>query len=132
MVKKPKRKLTPQQEAFAQAVMMGNTDAQAYRIAYPKSLGWKDNTLYRQAYQSAHHPLIMARIAELKEKLVNRELWTREQSVKVLAAIAGNGERDGDRVRAVAELNEMHGYNQPKKLDISATVQRIELVALVK
>ena len=68
----------------------------------------------------------------MKGELAKVSLWTREQSVKVLAEIAGNGEKDGDRVRAVSELNEMHGYNQPKKLDISATVHRIELVALIK
>lgn len=126
------KKITPQQEAFAQAVASGETDAQAYRIAYPKSLKWKLNSLGRQAHTASKNPKIVARVAELKGDLAKVSLWTREQSVKVLAEIAGNGEKDGDRVRAVSELNEMHGYNQPKKLDISATVHRIELVALIK
>ena len=83
------------------------------------------NDLYAaspEAYERKRSAELMAdgavtgRVDELKQKLADRQLWTREQSVTVLAEIAQAGEKDADRVRAVSELNAMHGYDAPRKV----------------
>lgn len=102
--------LTAQQEAFAQAIADGMSQADAFRHAYPKSLKWTPNALHPEASRMLASPKIAARIASLKAAIAEKALWTREQSVKVLAEVATQAEKDADRVRAVAELNKMHGF----------------------
>jgi phage terminase small subunit len=114
--------LTHQQEAFAQAVAAGKSQAEAYRIAYPKSLSWKPEALHPQASRMIADPKIAARVAAIKQELEKAGLWSREQSVKVLAEIASRGEKDADRVRAVAELNKMHGFEAETKIQHSGNV----------
>jgi hypothetical protein len=47
-------------------------------------------------------------------------LWTRERSVLLLGNIAvGINEKSSDRISAIKELNAMHGYNEPAKMEIS-------------
>ncbi|MDR0276232.1 MAG: terminase small subunit [Burkholderiaceae bacterium] len=59
--------LTPQQECFAQEVARGKPLAQAYRIAYPKSLKWKNETLWPAASQLMAHPKVHARVEALQK-----------------------------------------------------------------
>jgi hypothetical protein len=40
--------LTPQQESFATGLALGLSQAEAYRRAYPKSVTWKDSTIWPQ------------------------------------------------------------------------------------
>lgn len=101
-------KLTPQHERFAQEVAAGKSQADAYRIAYPRSGKWKPSSVWESA--SRLTVKVSARIEELRAELAAQSLWSREQSVKVLAEIALRAEKDADRVRAVTELNRMHGY----------------------
>jgi hypothetical protein len=60
-------------------------------------------------------------VKELKDTLANRVLWTREMSVKAL--VQTFKESSGSvKVAAVKELNAMHGYNEPSKLQIDANI----------
>lgn len=54
-------------EAFAQAVAAGHFQTDAYRIAYPGSLKWKDGTAASRASDMARRPEVKARIAALRE-----------------------------------------------------------------
>lgn len=101
-------KLTPQQERFAQEFASGKSQADSYRIAYPRSSKWQASSVYEAASKLAAK--IAPRLDELRDQLAEKALWSREQSVKVLAEVARRAEKDADRVRAVAELNRMHGY----------------------
>lgn len=124
------KKLTVQQEAFAQCLADGLSQADAYRVAYPKSKNWTASALYAQASRTAADPKIDARVTELREILEKSQIWNRERSVVVLAEVAGGVtivDPDGtsrrvhykasDRVAAVKELNVMHGWNAPQKID---------------
>ena len=112
--------LTAKQEAFAQAVADGMTQSAAYRLAYnaekmaPKTVVEKASILINKGN-------VRARVDELKSKLAAvseaEALWTRRDSVMVLANIARQAEKEGDSVRAVSELNKMHGWHAPEKLD---------------
>ena len=124
-------KLTAQQEKFAQALADGMTQADAYRTAYNASK-MQDSTIYEKASRMLKEGKISARVASLKEALATKALWTREKSVRGLANIAdGDEARAAEIIAAIKELNSMHGFNAPAKLDVTGTtVTRIELVAM--
>ena len=116
--------LTPKQEKFAQEVASGKSQADAYRAAFNCARS-KPNTIIQSASRLMADRNISARVEELKAKLSEKALWTREESVNVLAQIAKEAEKDADRVRAVSELNKMHGFEAPQKVEHSGTVTAI-------
>lgn len=112
--------LTAKQEAFAQGIADGLDQASAYRAAYDAE-DMADNTIYARASELVRNSKVAERIAELKGALAERVLWTREMSVKAL--VQTFKESSGSvRVAAVKELNAMHGYNEPSKLQIDANI----------
>jgi phage terminase small subunit len=111
--------LTPKQEAFAQGVADGLSLAESFRRANPNALKWKDKTVWENASRLMADSKVSARLSDIRSQLAAKHLWTRAQSVEVLSGIAEAGEKDADRVRAVSELNAMHGYDAPQKLDIT-------------
>jgi len=124
--------LTAKQEAFAQAIADGKNQSDAYRAAYSAG-NMKDNSINVNASKMAADAKVALRIKELKEALANKSLWTREQSVAVLAEVVGSMDaKHSDKISAVKVLNDMQGFNAPEKLELSGTVStitRIELVA---
>jgi phage terminase small subunit len=118
-------KLTAKQEAFAQAIADGMGQADAYRMAYDAE-GMKDSTVYPKASRMMNEGKIRARIDELKAQVAEKQLWSREMSVKALVQAYREGS-GAVKVSAVKELNAMHGYNEPAKLNISGNlVNRIQ------
>lgn len=113
-------KLTAKQEAFAQAIADGMGQADAYRSAYDAE-GMKDDSIYPIASKLMSNHKIATRVAELKSQLQSKQLWSREMSVKALvqAYKEGNG---AVKVSAVKELNAMHGFNAPQKIDVTGTM----------
>jgi phage terminase small subunit len=112
--------LTPKQEKFAQCVADGMAQAEAYRVAFNVKPETKAETSQANASRLMANSKISARVNELRFKLTEKGLWTREMSVKALIETIqeGNG---SVRVAAVKELNAMHGFNAPKKLDLIST-----------
>lgn len=107
--------LTPAQEVFAQLVASGKTQADAYRGAYPKAAGWKASSVWEKASTLMANVKVQSRVEQIKAELAERGLWSREQSARALIGIVNTGERDADRIKAVCELNKMHGYHEPEK-----------------
>jgi len=58
------------------------------------------------------------RIKELRSAVVEKQLWSREMSVKALVAAYRQGS-GSVKVSAVRELNAMHGYNEPARLTVT-------------
>ncbi len=113
-------KLTAKQEAFAQAIADGMGQADAYRMAYDAE-GMKDNTVYPKASRMMNEGKIRARVDELKSQVAEKQLWSREMSVKALVQAYREGS-GSVKVSAVKELNAMHGYNEPSKLSITGNM----------
>ena len=113
--------LTPKQEKFAQEVASGKSQADAYRAAFDCARS-KPETVRRKASELMAHGNVSAMVEKLKEQLAEKSLWKREDSVNVLAEIAKAAEKDADRVRAVSELNKMHGFEAPQKVEHSGGV----------
>jgi phage terminase small subunit len=121
----PHVKLTAKQEAFCQGIADGLGQADSYRAAYDAE-GMKDNTIYPLASKLMKNNKVAARISELRESVQEKQLWSREMSVKALVQAYREGS-GATKVSAVKELNAMHGYNEPSKLQVNGTlIQRIQ------
>ena len=115
--------LTAKQEAFCQGVADGLTQADAYRAAY-NAEKMKPSTVQVKASELMADGKVAVRVKELKEALAKKQLWTREMSVKALAKAYQIAEHAGNAsgmTGAVKELNAMHGYNVPIKLDLQSS-----------
>ena len=130
--------LTPKQEKFAQCVADGMTQADAYRVAYDSKPTTKPESVQQAASQLMADPKVYSRVAELREMLTEKALWSREDSVNVLKSIANDemNAKPAERVSAVKELNAMHGWNNKQVIDHTSSdgsmrpsPTRIELVA---
>jgi hypothetical protein len=120
-------KLTAKQEAFAQGIADGLGQADAYRMAYDAE-GMKDSTVYSKASIMMSEGKIKARVDELKAQIAEKQLWTREMSVKGLMSayrIALEAKTSTGMTAAVKELNIMHGYNEPTKLSVDVKFKPI-------
>ena len=105
--------LTPKQEKFAQCVADGMTQADAYRNAYDCGAATKPETIQNKAHELMKNGGVAARVEELRNNLSELALWTRADSVNTLAEIAQDlGNKAGERVSAIKELNAMHGWNK--------------------
>jgi hypothetical protein len=114
-------KLTAKQEAFCQAIADGMTQADAYRAAYNAGK-MADKTIWEKASALMAGGKVEARVAELKQALADKQLWTREMSVKGLVAayrVANESKNASGMTGAIKELNAMHGYNEPAKVDLN-------------
>lgn len=124
-------KLTAKQELFAQCIADGMGQADAYRTAYDAE-GMADSTIYPKASRMLNEGKVRARVDELKAMVVEKQLWSREMSVKGLIQayrVAQDAKTSTGMTAAVKELNNMHGFNEPTKLSITGNlVTRIERV----
>lgn len=114
--------LTPKQEKFAQCVADGMSQADAYRTAYDCKPTTKPESIQDSAYKVMANPDVYQRVEELREQLAEKSLWSRADSVRVLAGIANSGAGENaakptEIVAAVKELNAMHGFNAPQVID---------------
>lgn len=126
--------LTPKQEKFAQCVADGMTQADAYRTAFDVGATTKPETVQANASRLMADSTVSARVAELRQQLSQNALWTRQNSVQALISVLSNPESQKDVIAAVKELNAMHGFNAPQKMELAGTlgVQRIERIVVDK
>lgn len=121
----PHVNLTAKQEAFCQGIADGLGQADAYRAAYAGN-NMADSSIYPLTTRMMKNAKIIARIAELRSEVQEKQLWSREMSVKALVAAYREGS-GSVKVAAVKELNAMHGYNEPSKVSINGSlIQRIQ------
>lgn len=121
MTKMNQDKLTAKQELFSQCIADGMGQADAYRTAYDAE-SMKDATVYSKASIMMAEGKVKARVAELRAEVAEKQLWTREMSVKGLMSayrIALEAKASAGMTAAVKELNVMHGYNEPTKLSVN-------------
>ena len=113
----PHVNLTAKQEAFCQGIADGLGQADAYRAAYDAG-DMKENSVYVNASKLMKNAKIAQRIAELRSEVQEKQLWSREMSVKALVQAYKQGS-GSVKVSAIKELNAMHGYNEPAKVSIN-------------
>lgn len=116
----PHVNLTAKQEAFCQGIADGLGQADAYRAAY-NAEGMKDNVIYAKASELMKNGKVRDRVKELRASVEEKQLWSREMSIKALVQAYREGS-GSVKVAAVKELNAMHGYNEPSKVNISGSM----------
>ena len=107
--------ITPKMEKFAQCIADGMTQADAYRTAFNAG-NMKPETIHKRASELMSSGEVKGRVSELRAKLEQKALWTREMSVKALVQAYRDGNASA-KVAAVKELNSMHGFNAPQKVE---------------
>ena len=122
--------LTVKQEKFAQCVADGMRHADAYRTAYDAEK-MKDSTIWRKASELMANTPVLDRINELRAKVAKKSEWTREMSIKALVKAYKEG-APSVKISAVKELNLMHGYNAPQKLDHTSSDGSMSPVQLTR
>lgn len=104
-------KLTSQQEKFCQCIVKGMTQLDSYRVAYPKSLKWKENSVSCKASTAMVHVKIQQRIEEIRKPVIDKIQYGLEQAMAEAAEaleVSRNKEQGGAMVAAVqlrAKLN---------------------------
>jgi hypothetical protein len=126
-------KLTDKKEKFAQCIADGMTQADAYRTAYNPRPDTKPASIWDSASKIMARPEVAQRVAELRQKLESKALWTREKSVRALLGaykVAQERNQSTGMTAAVKELNAMHGFNAPTQVELSGglQIQKIERV----
>ena len=118
MTKEKELKLTIKQEAFARAYVETGNASEAYRRAY-NAENMKQESIAVNASKTLARANVALMVSEMRKELAERAMWEREDSVRVLAAIATEDQDapHAARVSAIKEINAMFGYNAPAKID---------------
>lgn len=88
MAAKNEHGLTPQQERFAQLVGGGASGVDAYRQAYPKSKGWKDNAVRVNASKLIADANISLRIKAIQDAGAERAELDAAEIVREIRRLA--------------------------------------------
>ena len=100
-------KLTRPQEIFAQEIVKGKSQREAYIIAYPEKKKWKENSIDSCASSLFKNPKVRQRYEEILKDMREREQettrWTREQSIETLRYVIDMNKRDLERIEKAAE-----------------------------
>jgi len=109
--------LTAKQEDFAQNIVDGCTQLEAYKRAYDAE-NMSDGAASGEAYKLMNNPQIARRIQQLRDYLAERLLFPRIERLEILKGIAQASERDGDRINAVKVFGDLLGDNAPQKVAV--------------
>lgn len=121
--------LTEKQERFCQEYIKSGVASQAYRIAYPKSKKWKDESVNVNASKTMANTNIMQRVKELQEKVESKhdiskdKIMARLQQLVYEQEVIGADKLDLNvMIKALDTLNKMMGYYAPEKKEHSGEV----------
>lgn len=122
-------KLTTKQEKFAQGLVAGLSQRDAYKQAY-KTDRMKDSTINVKASELAKDGKIMVRYRELLKEYSNMNLWTREAAFNEYEWLKNRAKEDiqEEGVRqatANAFLDSLEGMNQMAFRDLELADKKI-------
>ena len=129
--------LTHKQEQFCQNIISGMSQHDAYKNAYDAK-NMSSKSIDEIASKMMKNSKIAPRVRELKElaafiasqKTSQELIWTREMSIKALLSIYQDKTAPSSaRVSAVKEINAMHGYNEPIKVNLGGQAGNPILIA---
>lgn len=74
-------------EKFAQELVQGTSQRKAYRVAFPKSVKWKDETVDSKASNLAKNDKVLARVKELQDEISSKAIMTAQERLEFLSGI---------------------------------------------
>jgi phage terminase small subunit len=92
--------LTPKQEAFAQAIVTGMSQSDAYRAAYSAD-NMKPETVQNKAYQLMKRGEVTARVAELRKPVVEAVQITLASHLERLRELSAVAQSSGQLSAAI-------------------------------
>ena len=114
--------ITSQQELFAQTIASGENQSDAYRRAYKVKATTKLTSINVSAARLMANPNVRLRVDELKQQLADKELWTREDSIRAMIQVIEEPDNQGCKINAVKVINDMQGFNAATKTQVSGTI----------
>ena len=121
--------LTPKQELFAQNIVTGMSQADAYRSAY-STKNMADKTIWENASRLMADDKVSARVQELREKISNEAVMTAQKRLEWLTeAIQKEDVAINDKLKAIDIMNKMQGeYVQKVQAEVTNAISiNIEL-----
>ena len=105
--------MTPKQHQFAREVVLGKSQADAYRAAY-NTAGMNDNSIRREASRLMDNPNVATTVVELQQKadaaVVQERIASREEVLQTLTGYMYSGEPgDSVKLRAAEMLGKHYG-----------------------
>jgi len=105
--------MTPKQHQFAREVVLGKSQADAYRSAY-NTLRMNDNSIRREASRLMDNPNVATTVAQLQREadtaVVQERIATRDEVLQTLTSYMHSGEpRDSIRLRAAELMGKHYG-----------------------
>lgn len=112
--------LTPKQEQFAQGIVSGMSQADAYRSAYNTSKN-SDKTVWEKASRLMADDKVKARVQELRDKIATESIMTAQERLEWLSkAIQSEEVATNDKLKAIDLMNKMQGeYVQKVQANVS-------------
>ena len=105
--------MTPKQHQFAREVVLGKSQADAYRSAY-NTAGMNDNSIRREASRLMDNPNVATTVVELQQKadaaVVQERIASREEVLQTLTGYMHSGEpKDSIKLRAAELMGKHYG-----------------------
>ena len=99
-----------QMEQYAQNIIKGMSQAEAYRDVYPKAKKWTDKTVYNHASEMRRIPEVDERIKELQAEAASAAVMDRQERMEILTSIGRDTNmHPKQRMQAIDLLNKMDG-----------------------
>jgi hypothetical protein len=105
--------MTPKQHQFAREVVLGKSQADAYRSAY-NTARMNDNSIRREASRLMDNPKVATTVVKLQHKadaaVVQERIASREEVLQTLTSYMHSGEpKDSVRLRAAEMMGKHYG-----------------------
>ena len=105
--------MTPKQHQFAREVVLGKSQADAYRSAYDTAR-MNDNSIRREASRLMDNPNVATTVVELQQKadtaVVQERIASREEVLQTLTSYMYSGEpKDSVKLRAAEMMGKHYG-----------------------
>lgn len=121
--------LTPKRELFAQKIVEGMSQADAYRSAYSCEKT-SDKTIWENASRLMADDKVKARVKELRDKIATESVMSAQRRLEWLTEVVNDAEeRTENKLKAIDLMNKMQGeYVQKIEADVKSEVSiNIEL-----
>ena len=97
-----------QYERYAQEIVRGMSQADAYRAAKPSACRWTEKTVYSRASEMRRIPEVDERIKELQAEAAAAAVMDRQERLEILTTIARDEHmHPKQRMQAIDILNKM-------------------------
>lgn len=115
--------LTAKQEQFAQNIIKGMSQADAYRSAY-STAKMADKTIHENASRLANDSKVRARITELRGQISTESIMTAQKRLEWLTELVTSEDAaTNDKLKAIDIMNKMQGeYVQKVQAEVTNAV----------